>query len=62
MREHGPMRWRAMVGDCLFTAMDVEPATLIAPGYYPHGLWRAGRCLQWHGQRPVIWWATAPSR
>jgi indolepyruvate decarboxylase len=57
MREHGPMPLASDVGDCLFTAMDVEPATLIAPGYYAtmgYGV-PAGLGLQVAtGQRPVI--------
>lgn len=31
---HGPMPIASDVGDCLFTAMDVDPTALIAPGYY----------------------------
>jgi indolepyruvate decarboxylase len=57
MREHGTMPLASDVGDCLFTAMDVEPATLIAPGYYAtmgYGV-PAGLGLQVAtGQRPVI--------
>ena len=57
MREHGPMPLASDVGDCLFTAMDVEPATLVAPGYYAtmgYGV-PAGLGLQVAtGQRPVI--------
>jgi indolepyruvate decarboxylase len=33
-RRHGPMPIASDVGDCLFTAMDVQPTALIAPGYY----------------------------
>jgi indolepyruvate decarboxylase len=57
MREHGPMPLASDVGDCLFTAMDVEPATLVAPGYYAtmgYGV-PAGLGLQVAtGQRPII--------
>lgn len=31
---HGPMPIAADMGDCLFTAMDVEQTDLVAPGYY----------------------------
>jgi indolepyruvate decarboxylase len=45
------------VGDCLFTAMDIEPAELVAPGYYAtmgYGV-PAGLGLQAAtGQRPII--------
>ena len=45
------------VGDCLFTAMDLEPTGLIAPGYYAtmgYGV-PAGLGLQVAtGQRPLI--------
>jgi indolepyruvate decarboxylase len=57
MREHGPMPLASDVGDCLFTAMDVAPTTLVAPGYYAtmgYGV-PAGLGLQVAtGQRPVI--------
>ena len=57
MREHGPMPLASDVGDCLFTAMDIEPAELIAPGYYAtmgYGV-PAGLGLQVAtGQRPII--------
>jgi indolepyruvate decarboxylase len=33
-RRHGAMPIASDVGDCLFTAMDVQPTALIAPGYY----------------------------
>jgi indolepyruvate decarboxylase len=33
-RRHGPMPIASDVGDCLFTAMDVTPTALVAPGYY----------------------------
>ncbi|MEY2687842.1 MAG: indolepyruvate/phenylpyruvate decarboxylase [Pseudomonadota bacterium] len=33
-RAHGPMPLASDIGDCLFTAMDIEQATLVAPGYY----------------------------
>ena len=57
LREHGPMPLASDVGDCLFTAMDVEPATLVAPGYYAtmgYGV-PAGLGLQAAtGQRPIV--------
>ena len=31
---HGRMPIAADVGDCLFTAMEIEPTPLVAPGYY----------------------------
>lgn len=34
MRAHGPMPVAADVGDCLFTAMDIDHTHLVAPGYY----------------------------
>ncbi|KON80362.1 indolepyruvate/phenylpyruvate decarboxylase [Azoarcus sp. PA01] len=34
MDSHGRMPIAADVGDCLFTAMDIEPTALVAPGYY----------------------------
>ena len=57
LREHAPMPLASDIGDCLFTAMDIEPATLIAPGYYAtmgYGV-PAGLGLQVAtGQRPII--------
>ncbi len=57
LREHAPMPLASDIGDCLFTAMDIEPATLIAPGYYAtmgYGV-PAGLGLQIAtGQRPII--------
>jgi indolepyruvate decarboxylase len=34
MREHGAMPVASDVGDCLFTAMDLDHGALVAPGYY----------------------------
>jgi indolepyruvate decarboxylase len=34
MRDHGPMPIASDMGDCLFTAMDIEHTALVAPGYY----------------------------
>ncbi|MEJ6007208.1 indolepyruvate/phenylpyruvate decarboxylase [Paucibacter sp. AS339] len=34
MRLHGPMPVACDVGDCLFTALDLLPTDLLAPGYY----------------------------
>lgn len=33
-KAHGPMPIAADMGDCLFTAMDVQNSALVAPGYY----------------------------
>ena len=33
-RRHGPMPMAADMGDCLFTALDIGHAELVAPGYY----------------------------
>ncbi|MBE2242530.1 MAG: indolepyruvate/phenylpyruvate decarboxylase, partial [Burkholderiaceae bacterium] len=57
MREHGPHPIASDVGDCLFTAMDMDPTALVAPGYYAtmgYGV-PAGLGLQAAGgQRPLI--------
>ncbi len=57
LRAHGPMPLASDVGDCLFTAMDIEQATLVAPGYYAtmgYGV-PAGLGVQVAtGQRPII--------
>ncbi len=54
---HGPMAIASDVGDCLFTAMDITPTALIAPGYYAtmgYGV-PAGLGLQVAtGQRPLL--------
>jgi indolepyruvate decarboxylase len=54
---HGPLPLTSDVGDCLFTAMDVGPTGLLAPGYYAtmgYGV-PAGLGLQAaSGQRPVV--------
>ncbi|OIQ71597.1 indole-3-pyruvate decarboxylase [mine drainage metagenome] len=34
LRRVGPMPIASDVGDCLFSAMDMDPTALIAPGYY----------------------------
>jgi indolepyruvate decarboxylase len=34
MRDHGAMPISSDMGDCLFTAMDIEATSLVAPGYY----------------------------
>lgn len=54
---HGPMPIAADMGDCLFTAMEVDNTNLVAPGYYagmgygvPAGL---GACVAAQG-RPLI--------
>jgi indolepyruvate decarboxylase len=55
--EHGPMPLASDMGDCLFTAMDIEHTTLVAPGYYAtmgYGV-PAGLGLQVAtGQRPIV--------
>jgi indolepyruvate decarboxylase len=57
MLAHGPMPVASDVGDCLFTAMDIHPTALIAPGYYAtmgYGV-PAGLGLQVAtGQRPIV--------
>lgn len=57
LAEHGPIPIASDVGDCLFTAMDIGPAPLAAPGYYatmgfgvPAGLGLQAAT----GQRPLI--------
>lgn len=57
MRERGPMPIACDVGDCLFTAMDIDHTHLVAPGYYagmgfgvPAGLGLRATS----GQRPLI--------
>lgn len=34
MAEHGKMPIASDMGDCLFSAMEIEPTALVAPGYY----------------------------
>ncbi|HET9977023.1 MAG TPA: indolepyruvate/phenylpyruvate decarboxylase [Burkholderiaceae bacterium] len=57
MRRHGPMPLASDVGDCLFTAMDIGPAPLVAPGYYAtmgYGV-PAGLGVQVaSGRRPIV--------
>ncbi len=57
LRGHGAMPLACDVGDCLFTAMDITPTALIAPGYYAgmgYGV-PAGLGLQAAtGQRPLV--------
>jgi len=57
MRTHGPHPLASDVGDCLFTAMDMDPTALVAPGYYAgmgYGV-PAGLGLQAAtGRRPLI--------
>ncbi len=54
---HGPMPIASDIGDCLFTAMDMDNTQLVAPGYYAtmgFGV-PAGMGLQAStGQRPII--------
>jgi len=57
MAAHGKLPIAADMGDCLFTAMDIEHTALVAPGYYAtmgYGV-PAGLGLQAAtGQRPLI--------
>jgi indolepyruvate decarboxylase len=57
MRRHGRMPLASDVGDCLFTAMDMDPTALVAPGYYAtmgYGV-PAGLGVQVAtGQRPIV--------
>jgi indolepyruvate decarboxylase len=57
MQTHGSLPLACDIGDCLFTAMDISPTALIAPGYYAtmgYGV-PAGLGLQVAtGQRPII--------
>ena len=57
MAEHGKLPIASDMGDCLFTAMDIEHTALIAPGYYAtmgYGV-PAGLGLQAAtGERPLI--------
>ncbi len=57
MRAHGKMPIASDMGDCLFTAMEIEHTALVAPGYYAtmgYGV-PAGLGLQAAtGQRPLI--------
>jgi indolepyruvate decarboxylase len=57
MSEHGKMPIASDMGDCLFTALDIEHTALIAPGYYAtmgYGV-PAGLGLQAAtGERPLI--------
>jgi indolepyruvate decarboxylase len=55
---HGAMPIAADMGDCLFTAMEIEHTELVAPGYYagmgygvPAGL---GACIACAPRRPLI--------
>lgn len=57
MDAHGRLPIAADMGDCLFTAMDIEQTALVAPGYYatmgfgvPAGLGLQAAC----GERPLI--------
>jgi indolepyruvate decarboxylase len=57
MAEHGKLPIASDIGDCLFTAMDIEHTALVAPGYYatmgfgvPAGLGLQAAT----GQRPLI--------
>ncbi len=57
LSQHGSMPLASDIGDCLFTAMDIDHVALVAPGYYAtmgYGV-PAGLGLQVAtGQRPII--------
>ena len=53
---HGPMPMTADIGDCLFTAMEIEHTALAAPGYYAgmgFGV-PAGIGVATTGRRPLV--------
>ncbi|MBI5258885.1 MAG: indolepyruvate/phenylpyruvate decarboxylase [Burkholderiales bacterium] len=57
MQRHGPLPLACDVGDCLFTAMDIHPAPLIAPGYYAGMGYAVPAALGLQacsGQRPIV--------
>jgi indolepyruvate decarboxylase len=57
LRRAGPMPIVCDIGDCLFTALDLDPTALLAPGYYAtmgYGV-PAGLGLQAaSGERPIV--------
>ena len=55
--QHGRMPIASDVGDCLFTAMDIEPTALVAPGYYGtmgYGVPAALGLQAASGERPLV--------
>ena len=57
LRRHGPMPLASDIGDCLFTAMEISPTALIAPGYYAtmgYGVPAALGLQVATGQRPLV--------
>lgn len=55
--QHGRMPIASDVGDCLFTAMDIEPTSLVAPGYYGtmgYGVPAALGLQAASGERPLV--------
>ncbi|MGE5115173.1 MAG: indolepyruvate/phenylpyruvate decarboxylase [Betaproteobacteria bacterium] len=57
MRRHGTLPLACDVGDCLFTAMDIDPTALIAPGYYAtmgYGVPAALGLQAATGERPLV--------
>lgn len=57
MAAHGKMPIAADIGDCLFTAMDIEHTALVAPGYYGtmgFGVPAALGVQAATGQRPLV--------
>lgn len=54
---HGPIPLASDIGDCLFTAMDIVPTDLLAPGYYAtmgYGVPAALGLQAATGRRPVV--------
>ena len=54
---HGPMPIASDIGDCLFTAMEIRPTDLVAPGYYAgmgYGVPAGLGAQVASGQRPLI--------
>ncbi|HEY0859231.1 MAG TPA: indolepyruvate/phenylpyruvate decarboxylase [Albitalea sp.] len=57
LRRHGQMPLASDIGDCLFTAMDMDPTALIAPGYYAtmgYGVPAALGLQAATGERPIV--------
>ncbi len=57
MRKHGRMPIASDIGDCLFTALDIENTDLLAPGYYAtmgYGVPAAFGLQAAGGERPLV--------
>jgi len=57
MRKHGRMTIASDIGDCLFTALDIENTDLLAPGYYAtmgYGVPAAFGLQAAGGERPLV--------